>query len=118
VIRSAVAGMLTPSASATLREQVITWNLRVDGRFGAALLRNHALQDWRREIARIALPALVIAGRASVVPWTSAAWIAEKIPGARLEIFEPDDGGSHLLTLENPTKFNRLLREFVNGHRA
>jgi hypothetical protein len=32
-------------------------------------------------------------------------------PGARLAIFEPDEGGSHLLALENPAKFNRLLSE-------
>jgi pimeloyl-ACP methyl ester carboxylesterase len=44
-----------------------------------------------------------LAGRTSVVPWTDAEWIAHKIPGARLEIFELDEGGSDLLALENPT---------------
>jgi hypothetical protein len=87
--------------------------MRVDGSFAAALLRNHAHQDWRRQIGLIDIPTLVVAGRASVVPWTAAEWIAHKIRGARLEIFEPGDGGSHLLALENPARFNRLLSEFV-----
>ena len=50
-----------------------------------------------------------------MVPWTAAEWIAHTIPGARLEIFEPDEGGSHLLALENPTKFNQLLCEFIDA---
>jgi pimeloyl-ACP methyl ester carboxylesterase len=114
-VRTIVAGMLTPAAPPALRERVVAWGLRVDGSFAASLLRNHAHQDWRRQIGLIDIPTLIVAGRASVVPWTAAEWIAHKIPGARLEIFEPDAGGSHLLALENPTRFNRLLRGFLAG---
>jgi pimeloyl-ACP methyl ester carboxylesterase len=114
-VRRIVDGMLTPDTPPALRERVVAWGLRVDGSFAALLLRNHAHQDWRRQIANIEIPTLVVAGRASVVPWTAAEWIAHKIRGARLEIFEPDEGGSHLLALENPTKFNRLLSGFVTA---
>jgi len=48
------------------------------------------------------------------VPWTGAQWIADTIPGARLEIFEADEGGSHFLALENSGKFNRLLADFIS----
>jgi len=112
-VRTIVGGMLTPAAPPALTERVVAWGLRVDGSFAAAVLRNQAHQDWRRQIGLIELPTLVVAGRASVVPWSAAEWIARKIPGARLEIFEPDEGGSHLLALENPAKFNQLLREFL-----
>jgi pimeloyl-ACP methyl ester carboxylesterase len=114
-VRTIVGGLLTPAAPRGLKDRVVAWGMRVDGPFAAALLRNHAHQDWRRQIGLIELPTLVVAGRASVVPWSAAEWIARKIPGARLEIFEPDEGGSHLLALENPAKFNQLLREFVAG---
>jgi pimeloyl-ACP methyl ester carboxylesterase len=114
-VRTIVGGMLTPAAPRGLKDRVVAWGMRVDGSFAAALLRNHAHHDWRRQIGLVELPTLVVAGRASVVPWSAAEWIARKIPGARLEIFEPDEGGSHLLALENPAKFNRLLREFVAG---
>lgn len=111
-----------PSSALTVRrwacdsavvERVIEWVLRVDGQFAGALLHNHAHQDWRAQVAHITLPTLVIVGRASVVPWTAGRWIAETIPGARLEIVEADEGGSHLFILENPAEFNRLLGEFV-----
>ena len=32
-------------------------------------------------------------------------WIADQIPGARVEIFEAEEGGSHFMWLENPAKF-------------
>jgi non-heme chloroperoxidase len=112
-VRAIVGGMLTPTAPPALKERAVAWGMRVDGAFAAALLRNHAHQDWRRQIGLINIPTLVVAGRASVVPWTAAEWIAHKIRGARLDIFEPDEGGSHLLALENPARFNRLLSEFV-----
>ena len=114
-VRAIVAGMVTRSAPPGLTERVIAWALRVDGSYAAELLRHHAHQDWRRQIGLIRLPALVVAGRASVVPWTAAEWIAREIPGAQLEIFEPDEGGSQLLALENPARFNELLREFLAG---
>ena len=112
-VRTIVGGMLTPNASPALKESIVAWGMRVDGSFAATLLRNHAHQDWRRQIGLIELPTLILAGRASVVPWTAAEWIAHKIPGSRLEIFEPDQGGSHMLALENAAEFNRLLSEFI-----
>jgi pimeloyl-ACP methyl ester carboxylesterase len=111
-VRRIVDGMASSTAAPELTERLVAYALRVDGSFSAALLRNHALQDWGRQIGRISVPTLVVAGRASLVPWTAAEWITHQIPGARLEIFEADEGGSHLLALENPAKFNRLLAEF------
>jgi pimeloyl-ACP methyl ester carboxylesterase len=81
-VRAIAAGMVTPNATPELTDREVACGLRVDGSYSAALLRNHAHQDWRRQIG---LPTLVIAGRASVVPWTAAEWIAHETPGARLE---------------------------------
>jgi pimeloyl-ACP methyl ester carboxylesterase len=67
----------------------------------------------RDVIPRIALPTLVVGGRVSLVPWKSVAWTATQIPGARLEIFEEEEGGQHFMFVENPEKFNRLLVEFI-----
>jgi len=38
--------------------------------------------------------------------------LAEAMPGARLEVF---DGAAHMLNLEQPERFNRLLREFFGA---
>ena len=88
VTRQTLTGMVTPACPHAILDQVLAWRLRVDGCYAAALLYNHAQQDWRRNIHNITLPTLVVAGRASIVPWTGAQWIADSIPGAHLYIFE------------------------------
>jgi 3-oxoadipate enol-lactonase len=40
--------------------------------------------------------------------------LAATVPGARLEVFE---GAAHMVNLEQPDRFNRLLRDFLNAHR-
>jgi pimeloyl-ACP methyl ester carboxylesterase len=41
--------------------------------------------------------------------------LAARVPGARLEVFE---GAAHMLNLEQPGRFNRLLREFLDASAA
>jgi pimeloyl-ACP methyl ester carboxylesterase len=84
-------------------------------RHAAALMLDHATRDWRDVIARIRLPTLVVGARQSVFPAESQAWIAAQIPGARLEIFEVADGGSHFMCMENAPRFNALVRAFVRA---
>jgi len=113
VVREVATGMVSPGLPA-LVDELVTTALRVDGEFAAALLFNHAHQDWRRQIVQIDLPTLVVAGEASVVPVSGSRWIADAIVGARLEVFEVDEGGSHLLPVENPGKLTRLLVDFIS----
>jgi len=68
---------------------------------------------WRPVIPKITLPTLVVAGKASVVPWKSQVWIRKQVRGSRIEIFEENEGGSHFMFMENPDKFNRIVREFI-----
>lgn len=113
LIHGTVRELAGPHAEPELIDQVLTWTRRVRPDFGAALLADHVRRDWRAEIAAITRPTLVVAGRASVVPWTGGKWIAETIPRARLEIIEEAEGGTHLLTLRNPIRFARLLGDFI-----
>jgi pimeloyl-ACP methyl ester carboxylesterase len=48
-----------------------------------------------------------------VVPWQSQEWVAEQIPGARLEIFEEEEGGNHFMFIEGYEKFNAIVADFV-----
>lgn len=70
--------------------------------------------DYRDDLASIDLPTLLIYGRMNNIPIPSelGAWIAEKIPGSRLERF--DDAG-HSVFYEQPDRFNTLLAGFTNG---
>jgi pimeloyl-ACP methyl ester carboxylesterase len=78
----------------------------------AARMLSHA--DIRLDIARIALPTLIVSGRQDrVTPIAScAAVIHAAMPGSTLEIVE---GAGHLVHLERPAIFNALLREFVQA---
>jgi non-heme chloroperoxidase len=92
---------------------VIKQNLKLPRAYAARLLYDHATRDWRRLIPRINVPTLVVGGKTSLVPWKSQVWIAKQIPGSRLEIFEEGEGGNHFMFMENPQKFNRIVREFI-----
>jgi non-heme chloroperoxidase len=111
--RGFVGNMVTEQIPDADREWIIERNLRMPRRHAATLLYNHATQDWRDLIPRIAVPTLVVGGRVSIVPWQSQAWVAAQVPGARLEIFEADEGGNHFMFIENYRKFNDIVAEFV-----
>jgi 3-oxoadipate enol-lactonase len=63
-------------------------------------------------LSRIACPTLVITGELDgPTPPADGKLMAEKIPGARLEII-PRAG--HLSNLEQPEAFNAALRDFLH----
>jgi len=65
-------------------------------------------------IAGMRTPLLVILGTLDD-PGTSDAMrhLARTVRGARLEVFE---GAAHMVNLEQPDRFNALLREFLGAH--
>ena len=108
-----VGGMFTAAFPADRAAWVIEQNLKLPRRHAASLLLNHAMQDWRDLIPRIALPTLIVGGRASLIDWRSQEWMHRQIAGSELEIFEEADGGNHFMFMENPERFNRLVDEFL-----
>ena len=92
---------------------VLAESLKLPREHAARLLVDHCSQDWRDVIRTIKLPTLVVGGAASIFNPRSQRWIAQQIPGSRVEIFEAAEGGSHFPFLENPAKFNRLVTEFL-----
>ncbi len=92
------------------RAWALAENLKFPRQYAARLLLDHLAQDWRDVIPRINIPALVVGGWANA---KSQQWIGAHMPQARVEIFAATEGGSHMLFLENPAKFNRLVRAFI-----
>jgi non-heme chloroperoxidase len=113
IARAFIGSTVTRSCPENVKEWMIRCNSRIPSKDAATLLLNHGCQDWRDIIPHITLPTLAIAGRASPISWKSIAWIAKQIPGAQLEIFEENEGGSHFMFVENPTKFNQIVSTFV-----
>jgi non-heme chloroperoxidase len=111
--RGFIGNMVTKSIPEADKEWIIQRNLRMPRQHAATLLYNHSTQDWRDLIPRLQLPTLVVGGRTSVVPWQSQEWVAAQVPGARLEIFEEEEGGNHFMFIEGYQKFNDIVADFV-----
>lgn len=71
--------------------------------------------DPRTRRSGITAPTLVIVGEQDLLtpPWI-AREVAAAIPGARFEIIR-GDGASHVVPLERPVEFNRLVIEFLTA---
>jgi 3-oxoadipate enol-lactonase len=69
--------------------------------------------DVLGRLGAITAPTLVVVGEQDLVtpPWI-AREVAEAIPGARFEVIR-GDGSSHVLPIERPDDFNRLVSEFL-----
>ena len=110
---SLMSSMLTSGCPSELRDWMMRCNRQMLRAHAAALFRNHANIDWRDTIARIRLPTLAIGAEASLAPTACMRWVARQISGATLEIFGAEEGGSHFMFVENPEKFNRIVRNFL-----
>ena len=110
-------GFITGMFNKTYPRDEVAWviqqNLKMPREYAARLLYDHATNDWRDIIPRIDIPTLVVGGKASLVGWKSQVWVGSQIPGARTEIFEEAEGGNHFMFMENPEKFNRIVKEFM-----
>ena len=77
----------------------------------AAQLVEMRAYDFENELTRIAVPTLVIHGRDDAsMPIAHGEFIASKVPGARLEIFERS---GHFPFWEQEADFERVVREFA-----
>jgi len=113
----ATAPVIARLFSPTLPKKELLWFaseiVKLPRRHAADLLYNHCSLDWRDVIKTIRLPTLVVGARASIFSAESQEWIGAQIPGAQVEIFEADEGGSHFMCYENPKKFNALVDAFL-----
>jgi len=95
------------------KDEVLIENMKLPRQQAARLIFNHCSIDWRDLIATINVPMLIIGGEKSIFSVASLEWIRDTVPGARLEIFTEEEGGSHFMFMENPEKFNALIADFV-----
>lgn len=108
-----ITGMFTKQYPKEELDWVIAQNLKLPRAYAARLLYDHATNDWRDILPRINVPTLIVGGKASLVGWKSQVWMGTQIPNAKVEIFEEADGGNHFMFMENPQKFNKLVRDFI-----
>ena len=93
----------------------VSENMQLPRKYAADLLYDHAFKDWSDVIRMIKLPTLVIGAKASNVPWTAMVWIGTQIKDAKTVIFDESEGGNHFMFLENPTKYNKVVEDYLTN---
>lgn len=115
--RTFLRSMLKPDISDADYEWLVEQNMKLRMPFGAQLILDHVLQDWRTVLTRIDVPTFVGGGELSHVDATSQRWNAAQIPGAKLHVFTADEGGDHFPFFEAPKVFAGVLLEFLESTR-
>ncbi|WP_353097347.1 alpha/beta hydrolase [Tissierella praeacuta] len=71
-------------------------------------------KDYRNILSKIRIPALIIfGGKSTFYSIETGKYLKENIEDSQLVIFEDN---THLLVLENPIRFNRVLEEFTSKY--
>ena len=104
-------GRVDPAIRGAVHEWILT-NYQAENEEGQPQVLDPPANE---RIAQLRAPLLVMLGTLDE-PGTSAAmrYLASVIPGARLEEFET----AHMINLEQPDRFNRVLREHLERARA
>jgi pimeloyl-ACP methyl ester carboxylesterase len=113
VRRRFFAAMPTDQLEPGVLDWLYTEIEQLPARHAADLILDGTRADYRDLLPRITLPTLYVGGRVRGVRMSCQRWICEQIPDARHVAFTAEDRGSHLMYLENPTRFNDVVREFV-----
>jgi pimeloyl-ACP methyl ester carboxylesterase len=112
-LRRFVENALAPGAAESLVDRIV--ELRLANPFDPAGWHAQAAAgaafDALDRVGRIEAPTLVVTGiEDTVVDWRNSQLLAERIPGARLELFP---GTGHLFFWEEPERFVQLVKEFL-----
>jgi 3-oxoadipate enol-lactonase len=101
-------------ADAAIRAKVHDWiltNYRAEKEEGQPIVLDPPANE---RLGELRAPLLVMLGTLDETGTSDAMrHLAASVPGARLEEFE----SAHMINLEQPERFNRVLREFLDGHR-
>jgi pimeloyl-ACP methyl ester carboxylesterase len=108
-----IGGMFTKQYPRPEVDWVVQQNLKLPRAYAARLLYDHATNDWRDVLPLIDVPTLIVGGKTSLVGWRSQEWMGTQIKGSKVVIFEEAEGGNHFMFMENPAKFNQLVKDFM-----
>jgi pimeloyl-ACP methyl ester carboxylesterase len=108
-----LVSMLTKDVAADDLAWMAQENMKLPASWGARLLLDHIMQDWRDVLPRIDVPTLVLAGEVSHVAPASQEWTAAHIPDARSRVFSKDEGGAHFAFFQEPAPFCDAVTTFV-----
>jgi pimeloyl-ACP methyl ester carboxylesterase len=90
---------------------VVEETTRLPESIASAIIFDQTVQDYRDTLPLVTVPALVIGGGESkLVPRAAEELVADRMPNARLVVFEES---GHCPFMEEPERFNEVLAEFA-----
>lgn len=108
-----IGSIMAPTASASALQAGVDAMSRISAGGLAAAVQCLVTHDLRHRLHEIAAPTLVMVGEHDVeTPLPYAQFLADTIPGARLEVIR---GAGHISNLEAPEAVNEQLLAFVGG---
>lgn len=110
-VERAQQNLLKDAPSAEVRTTMFDEATRCPPAVKSAIILDATTRAYRDVLAEVDVPTLVCAGADE--KWRSVSAVeaaADAAPDARFELFEES---GHCLTLEEPDRFNRVLRDFV-----
>ncbi len=95
-------------------EWMVAENMLLPATIASAVLFDQTMQDYRADLAKVTVPALVIAGgmKDKMLSTESVRFVHENIAGSQFSIFEESN---HCPFLEQPERFNREVDAFVRA---
>lgn len=106
---------MSPEISDELFEAAFEHHMMLPAQHRADLWIDLVFNDWRDVIPRLTVPSFFIGAKRSLVNWKSVAWMAETAPQGSYALFELDECKGHFMFLENPSRYNQLVRNFLEG---
>jgi 3-oxoadipate enol-lactonase len=110
-----VSVLLAPSATETLKHEVVETMARIDKRTYRWATTAVWTPDYRADLTHIAIPTLVVVGEHDQpTPLALSQELYEGIPGAHLAIIP---GAGHISNIDNPAVFNQAVEAFISEAR-
>jgi pimeloyl-ACP methyl ester carboxylesterase len=113
VVAEEFAGLMLHTPTPELVADFVRELMKPPAAVATSILVDQTFRDYRDFLPEIGVPTLVAFGGDDKATNPAAGkWMADRIPGARLEVFE---ASSHCPFLEEPEAFNRALEGFLSG---
>jgi len=103
----------SPQCPDEIFEEALRHSLLLPREYAAKMWIDIVHQDLRDVLPRIDVPTLSVGATHSLIPQECVKWQSEQMQQGSYEIFELEEGGAHFMFLENPTKYNRVVTEFL-----
>ena len=93
-------------------EWMVAETMRIPASIASAVLFNQTMQDYRADLAKVNVPALVITAsmKDKLLPTKSVKFVHDNMPGSQYSVFHESN---HCPFLEEPERFNREVDAFV-----